>query len=108
LIVFIPFIITSGLFGLLGITCICLSMVSIFFILPQQLWNQFFNQAQNRFDNKINKSFFQKRSTMKGVIFLGPIPIVFGSDKKITLSIKIVIILILILVFSYASLFLNE
>lgn len=109
LIIFIPFIISSSLFGFLGITCIVFSMLSIFFILQQQVWNQFYKPDQNRFDNKMNKYFFQKNSKIKGVIFLGPIPIVFGSDKKISYSIIIVsIILIFILVFSYASLFLNE
>jgi uncharacterized protein (TIGR00304 family) len=92
--VFIPFIISNGVFGFLGIICLFLSMISLFFILTQLSSIPYSNQSQQR-DKGEHSS---KKSKIGGVIFLGPIPIVFGSDKKITQSMILVSIIISIII----------
>lgn len=95
--VFIPFIISNGLFGFLGISCLFLSMLFLFFILPLSASNHKSQYHQTGFDNETFDS-NTKKSKIGGVVFLGPIPIVFGSDKKVTKSMIVVSIIILIII----------
>lgn len=97
LVVFIPFILSNGLFGFLGISCLFLSMLSIFFILPLSVSNHKPQYHQSGFENETFDS-VSKKSKIGGVVFLGPIPIVFGSDKKVTKSMILVSIIILIII----------
>lgn len=91
LIVFIPFITSNGFYGFLGISCFFLSMLSLFFILPK-IQQNIFHEPQ--FDDQTSTH----TSKMRGVIFIGPIPIVFGSNKKITKTMILVSIIILIII----------
>ena len=94
--VFIPFIMSNGLFGFLGIICLILSMLSLFFIIPMISQNQIYQTFQTNHTIERAES-SSKKSKIGGVIFLGPIPIVFGSNKKITRSMILVSIIILII-----------
>lgn len=109
LIVFIPFVISSGVFGFLGISCIFLSMISLFFVLSKLSWDQSQRETQSRdYETEMMRPSSEKKVQTGGVIFIGPIPIIFGSNKKITRYMIIVSIIIFILIIIYASLLLNE
>lgn len=104
--VFIPFVMSNGVFGFAGIGFLFLSMLSLFFILPRLTWTQYHHEL--RHDDE-PYSFFEttsseKKTKMGGVIFLGPIPIVFGSNKKITKWMILVSIIILFIMLGYIML----
>ncbi|MBS3749259.1 MAG: DUF131 domain-containing protein [Candidatus Thermoplasmatota archaeon] len=69
-------------------------MISLFFILAHRSSIPYSNQSQRGYEGEHSS----KKSKIGGVIFLGPIPIVFGSDKKITRSMILVSIIILIII----------
>ena len=106
--VFIPFIISRGFFGFLGITFLFLSMLSLFFIFPKLSWDQYQQNIPSEYEHEGFKSSSERKINGGGVIFLGPIPIVFGSNKKIARYMILTSIIILIIMLFYASLLLNE
>lgn len=91
-----PFIIGSGIYGSLGVLCFFMSF--LFYIFS--------------FSSKTNKDYSQngvelKKSSSKwgGVVFVGPIPIVFGSSWKTALIMMIagfVVMMILYFLFFYS------
>ena len=105
--VFIPFVMSNGPFGFLGIICLFFSMLSLFLIFPK-LYLGSYHQTEDNYE--LRESHFSSKETLRtgGVIFLGPIPIVFGSNKRITRYMILASIIILILILIYASLLLNE
>lgn len=107
IVVFIPFIMSNGLFGFLGIICLFFSMLSLFLIFPK-LYLGSYHQVEDNYE--LRKSHFSSKEKFRtgGVIFLGPIPIIFGSNKRITRYMIIASIIILIVILIYASLLLNE
>ncbi|MBS3777925.1 MAG: DUF131 domain-containing protein [Candidatus Thermoplasmatota archaeon] len=104
--VFIPFIISSGVFGFAGIGCLFLSILSLFFILPRLTWNQYQQDSSLEYEDKSfsEPTSSEKKTKIGGVIFLGPIPIVFGSNKKITKAMILVSIIILIIMLVFVML----
>jgi uncharacterized protein (TIGR00304 family) len=105
--VFIPFVMSDGLFGFFGIMCMFFSMISLFLILPK-LSLGFYTGSEADYEIKDLKSSSERKARIGGVIFLGPIPFIFGSNKKITKYMILASIIILILILLYASLLLNE
>ena len=107
LVVVFPFIIAKGMFGFIGILGILFSMLVLFFYPLFSVNNRYNTQKENG-------HFFQKESNPPtnvqsgGVIFLGPIPIIFGSNKKISTYMIVLSIIILVFYLLYASLLLNE
>jgi uncharacterized protein (TIGR00304 family) len=92
-----PYISGSGVYSLIGILFIFLSILVFFFGFS-------FKFDKNDIDNNNSKSEITKKISIKGggVVLLGPIPIVFGSNWKITfLLIIFAIIIILISIFIF-------
>lgn len=85
-----PFIIGSGLYAFLGIIC--------FFIAFLCFSYSFSSYIKNDFSNMGDKS---KKTTVKGggVVFIGPVPIVFGSSWKTALLMMILGFIIMILLY---------
>lgn len=81
-----PFIIGSGIYGFLGIILLFLSFLMFIFSLGNR--DRFHG---NRIDDKDKKSNFKGG----GVVLIGPIPIVFGSNWKIALVLMLLSIFII-------------
>lgn len=110
LVVFIPFVMSTGIFGFLGIMSLFLSMLSLFFVISLYPPHYVQSPSETSYDQEkesINQVSGKKIHT-GGVIFIGPIPIVFGSNQKITKYMLLASIIILFLFVLYASLLLNE
>ncbi len=107
LVVFFPFIIANGIVGFIGILCIIFSMLILFFY-PQFFVNNRYHHQKEEGDYFPKEYDHQKKIQSGGVIFIGPLPIVFGSNKKMTKYIIVISIIILIFYLLYASLLLNE
>lgn len=107
LVVFFPFIIANSMVGFVGILFIIFSMLLLFFF-PLFFVNSRYHIQKDE-GNIFPKEYDpQKKVQSGGVIFIGPIPIVFGSNKKMTKYIIVISIIILIFYLLYASLLLNE
>lgn len=107
IVVFIPFFMSNGPFGFLGIMCLFFSLLSFFLIFPK-LYLGSYHQAEDNYELKDSHFSSTEKLRTGGVIFLGPIPIIFGSNKRITRYMIIASIIILIVILIYASLLLNE
>jgi uncharacterized protein (TIGR00304 family) len=107
LVVFFPFIIANGMFGFIGILCLMLSMFVLFFypLFFDNNWYDMKKDEGNFFSKEFNP---HKKVQSGGVIFLGPLPIVFGSNKKMVKLTIVLSIIIFIFYLLYASLLLNE
>jgi len=95
LIIIIPFISGSGIFAFLGFILIFLGVIIYLFS---------FNYYQNQYIEYLDKENLHDRSNKKsikggGVILIGPIPIIFGSSKKIALIMMIIAIILIIVTF---------
>jgi uncharacterized protein (TIGR00304 family) len=91
-----PILIGSGPFAFIGFVCIFLSFISFFFI-----QGSYFNQTEE-IDLKVFDSNNKAKHSIKGggVVFIGPIPIVFGSSWKIAIFLlMIAAILLSIIIF---------
>ena len=94
LIVF-PFIAGSGIFAFLGVICIVLAFFMYLFAFSVGF-------RCNDLDEFEDNNFKSKKTSIKGggVVLIGPIPIIFGSNWKITvLMVLLAIILIILSVF---------
>lgn len=108
-IVFFPFISSTSIFGFLGISCLFLGMITLFFIIPKiYLLNDY--QTTDFSDNEMRSSINQSRKKMKsvGIVFLGPIPIIFGLKRTVKLYMILLCAIVLLLLLIYASLLLNK
>ena len=87
-IVVIPFLAGSGIFAFLGFI---LFIISILF---------FMYGFAKKVEYQIDKH-DEKKSSVKGggIVLIGPIPIVFGSNWKIALSLMFIAIIIIVLSF---------
>ena len=74
--VIIPFFIGSGIWSVLGL----LSLISSFFLHILSLNNGRWNKTDKIFEHRERKKIYTKES---GIIFIGPIPIVFGLNRNI-------------------------
>ncbi len=108
LIVFIPFVMSTGLLSFLGIICLFLGMLTFFFVASSLPWQKYQRPQDWQYEADSMQQSVEKNVETGGVIFIGPIPIVFGSNKKITKYMIIASIIILFFIVLYASLLLNE
>ncbi|MFO8078116.1 MAG: DUF131 domain-containing protein [Thermoplasmatota archaeon] len=87
--VFIPFLIGSGVFAATGFLCLFIGMILLFLSISAQ-WkiNQDYpiNDENAVLETKSSKQ-------MSGVVFIGPFPIVFGSDKRFIIVLTIIAII---------------
>jgi uncharacterized protein (TIGR00304 family) len=99
LIVFIPFFIGSGLFATLGFVMVFLGMI-LFYLGHLQTFDNanLFKSSMNTGEK--NQEVFTGKKSVKtgGIILIGPIPIVFGSTKKMLVSAFIIAVILLIIV----------
>ncbi|MFP4186514.1 MAG: TIGR00304 family membrane protein [Thermoplasmata archaeon] len=75
LLIFIPVIYGAGIYLTGGVLMIFLSFF-LFFVFS-------FQQVRGRENQKVKPGRTHKESSYGGVIFIGPIPIIFGKDKSI-------------------------
>jgi uncharacterized protein (TIGR00304 family) len=100
-----PFFIGEGIWSVLGIILLFLSIV-LFIIRPfdEMEHHYIFQDNANNHTNP-NETIRQKKKKFGGIIFIGPIPIVFGHDKKTTLYLLIIGVIIFIVLSLMISLF---
>ena len=105
-IVFIPFFIGSGLFATLGFVMVFLGMI-LFYLGHLQTFDNanLFNSSMDTGEN--NQRGFTSKKSMKtgGIILIGPIPIVFGSTKKMLISVLIIAVILLIILWGIIPMF---
>ena len=95
-IIIFPFFYGSGILSFSGILCIILGFFMYTF-------SQFENLSRYDEYNKIGHKDIHYQTNIKkkikggGVVFIGPIPIIFGSDSKITIFIAIFALIIMII-----------
>lgn len=79
LLFFIPVFYGMGILALIGVICIMFGMVMLFysfmFSIPEQVKTITLEDIDTHFET-------EKKNKFGGVIFIGPIPIIFGSDKN--------------------------
>jgi uncharacterized protein (TIGR00304 family) len=93
----IPFFIGSGLFPLIGFLLLVLACLTYFVGLMQ------YPTFQNTSFDQTNDSGISHKPQMRtgGVILIGPIPIVFGSNWKITLLFLLISFVFIFLFYHY-------
>lgn len=108
-IVFVPFMSSTGIFGFLGFSFLFLGMISLFLLLSMYYSHQ---EYQNNvfLDTKVKSGIIKSRKKIKsaGIVFIGPIPIIFGFKLRNVGFMILLCIIVLVLLFIYASLLLNR
>ena len=99
-VLFIPVFHGSGLLAFLGVLCIMVAMFLVFFGFAAQAGGP--EDYEDRQAPQQTKPKVKKTIKGGGVVLIGPIPIIFGSDAKTT---AILIILALVLIITVALLF---
>ena len=94
IIVIFPFLSGSGIYPFLGFIFIFIAILLFIFGLASRA-------VSEDFDYEIRESSQQKKTSIKGggVVLIGPIPIIFGSNWKIALVMMIVAIILIIVAF---------
>jgi uncharacterized protein (TIGR00304 family) len=100
---FIPVFYGSGLFAFLGVLCIMGAMILGFVGFAERA------ASQNGYEPEPSQQTSGKpKKNMKGggVVLIGPIPIIFGSDPKtaVVLAVLALIIMVAAMIFIYFSL----
>jgi uncharacterized protein (TIGR00304 family) len=92
IVVVFPFIVGSGIYAMLGFIFVVLAILLFIFGFTQITSKAYDFRVE---DDDLNT---KKKSSIKGggVILIGPIPIVFGSNWKIAVILMIVAILLII------------
>lgn len=92
-----PFLIGSGIFAFLGFICLFIAVLLFMF--------GFVSSASESIDQQLKESDFdvQKKKPVKGggIILIGPIPIVFGSNWKIAILMMILAMILIITIVFY-------
>ena len=91
LFIIFPYFIGSGIFAFLGVILIFLSMIFFFFHSSSHYKYNFQNYNEKSVDN-IDKE--KQKIKAGGVILIGPLPIIFGTNWKITAILGIIAILL--------------
>ena len=98
LLLFIPIFYGSGIYSFLGIFCLIIAIFVAFFGSTfRYRWTLFEKESM-----KVEKKSYQKRPMKKrfgGVILLGPIPIIIGSDTKLVIIALLLAIVLIIVTF---------
>lgn len=91
-----PYFYGTGVYALIGVLCVMFGLIIFvfgkfesFFEIDEDLEKEIYLKYP-----KVDKKIVDKKIKGGGVIFIGPIPIIFGSDAKTTI---IIIVLALIL-----------
>lgn len=98
LLVFIPFIMGSGLFAVLGVLLVFFGFVLLMF-------GQMKNYSRMVYDSDSgyeNQDIVRKKESSfktSGVVLIGPVPIIFGSNWKVT--VLLVVLAIVLMLVSY-------
>lgn len=107
LIIIFPLITSNGLFGLLGIIFLIISFFTFFFQIPHMIIHSDDIKNNTQMSSFKTNNRVEKKIQSGGVIFIGPIPIIFGTNKKITrfmiISSMIILILIIFLCFAFTK-----
>ena len=104
LLFFIPVFYGTGIFSMLGVLCIMFAMIVLFysfvFSFHQPVSENILYPSEPNYE-------YRKKSKIGGVIFLGPIPIVFGSDRN-TVNVMVItaVLFALMILFYFIFLFL--
>jgi len=97
LFLFFPLIVTDDIFGILGALFIIIGFVVLFasftFYRAKSAIAQILEDENGEYEVHVEKP----KITTGGVIFIGPIPIVWGSDKKVSKNMWYVAIIITII-----------
>lgn len=100
-VLFIPVFYGSGLFAFLGVICIMSAIFLAFFGFATQLGGaEDIEGQQEPGASQQTRPRAEKSIKGGGVVLIGPIPIIFGSDTKMTL-VLVVLAIVLIVVFAY-------
>jgi len=94
LVVFIPFIIGSGLYATLGFILLFLGIILYYYGYIKGMEPYHFES--NELLDHDKDGTHEKSFRSGGIILFGPIPIVFGSTKKMALSLLIISVLFII------------
>jgi uncharacterized protein (TIGR00304 family) len=88
-----PFIVGSGIYPFLGFICFFIAIILFSFGFIQ-------NNHRYKSDLESNGSLRVKNKKLKGggIVLIGPIPIIFGTSWKITLTLIILAIVIILLI----------
>jgi len=107
LLIIIPFIVGTDIYSALGILCIVLGLFSWFllpFMEPDLRFAGGANGSQEPVPSGTPASHHELKKKTGGVIFIGPIPIIFGSDPRTALRVAVagflifVVLLVLMIV----------
>ena len=98
-----PFIIGTGLYALTGFICM---LIAILIYFQKTLSHHINTQTKStNFTETHEKDPFQKTSKKRfhtsGIVLIGPIPIIFGSNWKITLVLIIIALIFILTVVTY-------
>lgn len=102
-IVFIPVYYGSGLYSFLGVLCIMMGLFFAFFGIAAQMEDLVdYNGSSKPQPSQPGGPRTQKSIKGGGVVLIGPIPIIFGSDAKTAMALVLMaIVLIIIVVFFF-------
>lgn len=95
-----PFLVGSGIIPTFGIILIFISI--LLFIFGFAIREDYFNEQSKRTGEIKDKKIIRGG----GVILIGPIPIIFGSNWKITIIMMILAVLIILFYFLFFNFFL--
>ncbi len=102
-VIFIPVFYGSGLFAFLGVLCIMMGLILGFFGIAKGLGEtREFEDFRDQQSPRPAGPRTQKSIKGGGVVLIGPIPVIFGSDAKTAI---VLVVLAIILIIAVALLF---
>jgi uncharacterized protein (TIGR00304 family) len=94
LVLIVPVIFGSSILGILAIGLI---IAGVFVAIADSFLSAEGESSQDRLSNESGLTETPKRKEFGGVVLIGPIPIVFGSSKGMTLLAAVIAVIILVL-----------
>ena len=92
---FFPFLIGSGMYAFVGFLCLFVAIL----LLVVDMSNRFSTYQQVDLDDEKEKTKDTQVIHGGGVVFIGPFPIVFGSNKKVTVLLIIIAVIGLLVIY---------
>lgn len=97
LFLFFPLIVTDDIFGILGALFLIIGFIALFasitFYRARSVIGQMLDLEDGEYEVQVGKP----KVTTGGMLFIGPIPIVWGSDKKVNKNMWYVAIIITVI-----------
>ncbi|UCE73853.1 MAG: DUF131 domain-containing protein [Methanomassiliicoccales archaeon] len=93
IILFIPVFYGSGLFAFMGVLCIMAAMILGFIGFAERMVEQEGNEPRSA---QSTAPRIQKSVKGGGVVLIGPIPIIFGSDAKTTIVLVVLALIVMV------------